>query len=245
MFKSLFIIYLMDISFNILDCFDDNIDNLDITKYYIYVLKLVDDRYYVGRTGNILRRIEEHFTGIGAIYTMKYKPIKVIEVTEELTKQDERNKTLEVMTNYGWEKVRGASWCSLEINKPKEKYKNKKSNKYNKSKSISVKNDIDFDLVKLYNYENKDIEDIGHMLKKSPCWIAKRLEDLKIVKRKQLARGYIKYIESDLYKLKCKTMNANKREIQNINFDCTSSPLSKEYLTNIKNTIREKILNCK
>ena len=54
MFKSKFIIYLMDISFNILDCFDDNINNLDITKYYIYVLKLVDDRYYVGRTGNIL-----------------------------------------------------------------------------------------------------------------------------------------------------------------------------------------------
>ena len=249
MFKSLFIIYLMDISFNILDCFDDNIDNLDITKYYIYVLKLVDDRYYVGRTGNILRRIEEHFTGIGAIYTMKYKPIKVIEVTEELTKQDERNKTLEVMTKYGWEKVRGAIWCSLEINKPNEKYKNKSFEKYNKklnklTKSISL-NDIDIVLDKLYNYENKDIEYIGNMLNKSPCWIAKRLEDLKIVKRKQLARGYIKYIESDLYKLKCKTMNANKREIQNINFDCTSSPLSKEYLTNIKNTIREKILNCK
>ena len=237
----------MYISFNILECFDDNIDNLDITKYYIYVLKLVDDRYYVGRTGNILRRIEEHFTGVGSIYTMKYNPIKVIEVTEELTKQDERNKTLEVMTKYGWEKVRGACWCSLEINKPREKYKNKKLNKHNNkklnklTKSISL-NDIDLD--KLYNYENKDIEDIGHTLNKSPCWIAKRLEDLKIVKRKQLARGYIKYIDSDLYKLKCKTMNANKREIQNNNFDCNSSPLSKESLTNIKNTIREKILNC-
>ena len=91
MFKSKFIIYLMDLSFNILDCFDDNIDNLDITKYYIYVLKLIDDRYYVGRTGNILRRIEEHFTGVGSIYTINYSPIKVIEVTEELTKQDERN----------------------------------------------------------------------------------------------------------------------------------------------------------
>lgn len=238
----------MDISFNILECFDDNIDNLDITKYYIYVLKLVDDRYYVGRTGNILRRIEEHFTGVGSIYTMKYNPIKVIEVTEELTNQDERNKTLEIMTKYGWEKVRGACWCSLEINKPREKSKNKKLNKHNNknlnklTKSISL-NDIDLD--KLYNYENKDIEDIGHMLKKSPCWIAKRLEDLKIVKRKQLARGYIKYIESDLYKLKCKATNANKREIQNNNFDCNSSPLSKESLTNIKNTIREKILNCK
>ena len=95
------------------------------------------------------------------------------------------------MSKYGWEKVRGANWCSLEINKPKEKYNNKKLNK-----SISV-NNIDVDLDKLYNYENKDIDDISQVLKKSPCWIAKRLEDLKIVERKQLARGYIKYIESD------------------------------------------------
>ena len=124
MFKSKFIIYLMDASFNILNCFDDRINNLDITKYYIYVLQLVDDRYYIGRTGNILRRIEDHFTGVGSIYTIKYKPIKVIEVTEELSKQDERNKTLEVMSKYGWKKVRGACWCSLEINKPKEKYNN-------------------------------------------------------------------------------------------------------------------------
>ena len=26
-------------TFNILDCFDDEIDNLDLTKNYIYVLK--------------------------------------------------------------------------------------------------------------------------------------------------------------------------------------------------------------
>ena len=64
----------MDISFNILECFDENISNLDITKNYIYVLKLVEDRYYVGRTTNILNRIEQHFTGYGAsIYTKKYK----------------------------------------------------------------------------------------------------------------------------------------------------------------------------
>lgn len=232
----------MDISFNILDCFDDNIDNLDITKYYIYVLKLIDDRYYVGRTGNILRRIEEHFSGVGSIYTMKYSPIKVIEVKEELTKQDERNKTLEVMAKYSWEKVRGASWCSLEINKPKEKYNDKKSNKY--SKRISL-NDIDIYLDKLYNYENKDVEDISIMLKKSPCWIAKRLEDLKIVERKQLARGYMKYIESDSYKLKCKKTNYNRSKNKINLIDYNSSTLTKEYLINIKNIIREKILNCK
>ena len=42
----------MDISFNILEFFDENICNLDITKNYIYVLQLVEDRYYIGRTTN-------------------------------------------------------------------------------------------------------------------------------------------------------------------------------------------------
>ena len=39
----------MDLSFNILDCFDENVPNLDLTKNYIYVLMLVEDKYYVGR----------------------------------------------------------------------------------------------------------------------------------------------------------------------------------------------------
>jgi predicted GIY-YIG superfamily endonuclease len=229
----------MDTSFNILNSFDDSIDNLDITKYYIYVLELIDNRYYVGRTGNILKRIEEHFTGCGAIYTMKYNPIKVIEVVEEFTKKDERNKTLELMSKYGWEKVRGAGWCSLEIKKPNDKYKNKKSRQI-------IINDMDIELEKLYVLDEKDVEDIGTILQKSPCWVAKRLETLKIVERKQLSRGYIKYIESDEYKLKSKIYNLNRIENinkKNIKIENNKSELSKHKLLNIKNIIRQKYLN--
>ena len=105
-------------NFKLLDCFDCNIENLDLTINYIYVLKLEEDKYYVGRTSNILIRIEQHFKGEGAIFTKAFKPIKVIELNEELTKQDERNKTLEYMKIYGWQNVRGFAWCSLEIRKP-------------------------------------------------------------------------------------------------------------------------------
>jgi len=230
----------MDTPFNILNCFDDSIDNLDITKYYIYVLELIDNRYYVGRTGNILKRIEEHFTGCGSIYTMKYNPIKVIEVVEELTKKDERNKTLEMMSKYGWEKVRGAGWCSLEIKKPNDKYK------YKNKETTQVINDRDIELEKLYIIDKKDVEDIGFILKKSPCWVAKRLETLKIVERKQLARGYIKYIESHEYKLKSKIYNLNRRENmnkKNIKMEDNKSELSKDNLLNVKNIIRQKYLN--
>jgi len=231
----------MESTSNILDYFDVtiSISNLDLTKYYIYVLQLIDDRYYIGRTGNILQRLEQHFTGCGSIYTMKYKPIKIIEITEESSKQDERNKTLEIMLKYGWEKVRGANWCSLEINKPNVMNKNKST----KSKGIVLSN-IDFEIIESYNNENKDVQYIGYMLKKSPSWIAKRLEELKIVQRKQLARGYGQYIESESYKFKCKLYNGNRREKPSIKNEYVTK-LSEENLLNIKKIIREKILNAK
>ena len=69
---------------------DENIKNLDITKNYIYVLKLIDDRYYIGRTSNIIIRLEQHFTNNGSIYTKMYNPLNVIEIEEELTKDAEK-----------------------------------------------------------------------------------------------------------------------------------------------------------
>lgn len=186
---------------NILECFDDNITNLDITKNYIYVLHLIEDRYYVGRTGNILRRIEEHFTLGGSIYTKQFKPIKVIEVTEELTPEDERIKTIEIMEKYGWEKVRGACWCSLKIKKPNFE-KNKKAKKRIIKPLVPEENDENIKL--LYCIENKNIMEISDIIKMSVGYVAFRLEKLNIIVRKQLARGYIDYIESDLYKKKYK-----------------------------------------
>ncbi len=98
--------------------FECNIDNLDLTKNFIYVLELVEKRYYIGRTSNIVERIAKHFTGNGAVYTKFFLPIKVIEVIEEKTKEDEKIKTLEYMSKFGWEKVRGYCWCSRELLNP-------------------------------------------------------------------------------------------------------------------------------
>lgn len=119
---------------NILECFDNNIgNNLDLTKNYIYVLKLVEDRYYVGRTSNIFRRIQQHFTSVGSVYTKNYKPLKVIEVEEEITTDDERKMTFKYVEKYGWERVRGSGWCSLEIPKPNiERNKKPKLKKFKK-----------------------------------------------------------------------------------------------------------------
>jgi predicted GIY-YIG superfamily endonuclease len=204
-------------NFNILDCFDVSIDNLDVTKNYIYVLELIEDRYYVGRTGNILRRIEEHFTNNGANYTKAFKPLKVLEVVEEKTNEDEKIKTLEYMSKYGWEKVRGYSWCSVELLKPPKIHK-KNVNK-RKKEYIIIPQEYDEKLKILYFNENKDIIEIGNYLNKTPGQIAYRLEKLGVIERKQLALGYYSYITSEMYRENCKIINdkKNKKLIQDKN----------------------------
>jgi len=44
----------------------------------IYILKLEDNKYYVGKTKNINNRILDHFTNNGSEWTKKYKPIEII-----------------------------------------------------------------------------------------------------------------------------------------------------------------------
>lgn len=229
---------------NMLDYFDDNIDNLDLAKNYIYVLKLVEERYYVGRTGNILRRIKEHFSSEGAVYTKKYKPLKVIEVQEETSRDDERLKTLEIMEKYGWEKVRGACWCCLEIKEPNIE-KNKKCKPKKAITIIPHENDNKIKL--LYCTENKNIIEIGKSLNISPSLVALRLAKLSIIDRKQLAKGYFEYLDSDLYKQNIQRRNEirekNKCKMVDYNFGINEENDNvKVNLLNIKTLIREKYL---
>lgn len=189
-------------TFNFLECFDENIDNLDITKNYIYVLKLIDERYYVGRTGNILRRVKQHFSGYGSKYTKKYKPLKVIEVEEELTNDDERKMTFKYVDKYGWEKVRGSYWCSLEI-KRKLSLKSYEKMKIQRDKELLEITKINDDIKNMYVVQNKNIIEIGEILNITPGTVASRLVKLKIIKDKQDARQYNEYVESDMYKEIC------------------------------------------
>ncbi len=54
----------------------------------------------------------------------------------------------------------------------------------------------------------------------------------------------MKYVESDEYKLKCKLLNKRRNEKQNTKIkNNVKSNLTKETLSNIKNIIRERILN--
>jgi predicted GIY-YIG superfamily endonuclease len=215
-----------------------NIDNIDLTRSYVYVLELEDNRYYVGRTSNFIQRMNEHFTENGALYTKKYKPIKIKEVVEEKTCYDEKDKTLEYMETYGWENVRGYAWCR-ETLKQKPKIKNTKESKQIKEYVIC---DSDIVIRDMYVLENKDVIEIGNYLNISPGSIAYTLEKMKIVNRRQLCRGYFDYVFSDLYEQNKKDKISMKDKIKYQEFDnlenkSENSKLTKDELKNIKSKI--------
>ena len=221
---------------NILECFDNNIgNNLDLTKNYIYVLKLVEDRYYVGRTINIFRRIQEHFTGVGSIYTKKYKPLKVIEVEEETTTDDERKMTFKYVEKYGWGSVRGSYWCSLEIKRWPNLQSYEKMKSQRDKKLLEMAN-LEKNIKNMYVDENKNIIEIGESLSLTPGTVASRLVKLKLIEEKQQALGYSEYKDSELYKQIC-SQNQTPPKKENKLLD--------EQAKQLKDKIHNKILNGK
>ena len=47
-------------------------------KYYLYILKTIDDTLYCGIARDVLKRFEEHKSGKGAKYTRAHKPEKLV-----------------------------------------------------------------------------------------------------------------------------------------------------------------------
>ena len=45
---------------------------------WTYILRCVDDSYYVGSTIDLDRRLSEHNLGLGAVYTRKRRPVALV-----------------------------------------------------------------------------------------------------------------------------------------------------------------------
>lgn len=81
--------------------------------YYIYILELVDNKYYIGKSKIPDIRLNKHFKKAGSCWTRKYSPVSVLEVFEEKHELDEDFCTIRYMKKYGIENVRGGSFCRL------------------------------------------------------------------------------------------------------------------------------------
>lgn len=92
-------------------------------KFYTYVLQLQDGKFYVGNTDNIYARMLDHHTmsPSSALWVKHFGPVqRIVEVSRNSAKADEHYKTLQYMSMFGWENVRGSSYCKVQMFGPPE-----------------------------------------------------------------------------------------------------------------------------
>ena len=83
--------------------------------YYIYILRLVQNKFYIGRTKNPYFRIDNHFNHFGSQWTTKFPPIEVIEILKCRDSYMEDQYTIKYMNEYGIENVRGGTFSKINL----------------------------------------------------------------------------------------------------------------------------------
>ncbi|MBK5374651.1 GIY-YIG nuclease family protein [Pseudomonas sp. TH43] len=89
-------------------------------EYFLFILKLEGDRYYVGYSSKPDARIKRYFAGKGSDWTGLYKPVEVLTTRSlgALRESDAAAKTADatvsMMRLVGWRNVRGAAWKSVD-----------------------------------------------------------------------------------------------------------------------------------
>jgi hypothetical protein len=95
---------------------------------FIYILKLQQGKYYVGKTTNPSYRINNHFNENGSAWTTKYTPIKLLKLIPDCDNYDEDKYTKIYMDKYGIDNVRGGSFVSLKLDDVTISHLNQMSN---------------------------------------------------------------------------------------------------------------------
>ena len=97
---------------------DSYTNTISPQNHLIYILKLKDDNWYVGKTANLDKEIERIIKGNGPAWTQMHEMETVIKLIEG---GDLKQITLAYMKKYGWQKVRGYAWSQRDMrNPPKE-----------------------------------------------------------------------------------------------------------------------------
>ena len=81
----------------------------------LYVLKLDDDKWYVGKTDDVNNRFRQHSSGKGSAWTSIYKPLSIHETRANTSIHDETNLTKDFMKKYGIDNVRGGAYTQIEL----------------------------------------------------------------------------------------------------------------------------------
>ncbi len=80
----------------------------------VYILRLEQDKYYVGSTDHLNSRLFQHYNNKGSNWTKKYKPIKIVGIKIG-NRETETKVTLAMMKKHGIENVRGGGYCKCDL----------------------------------------------------------------------------------------------------------------------------------
>jgi predicted GIY-YIG superfamily endonuclease len=83
----------------------------------IYILKLKDNNYYVGKAKDVNKIFQEHISGNGSSWTKKHKPIEIIKVINNCSSFEEDKQVKELMSLHGIDKVRGGTYTKIDLTK--------------------------------------------------------------------------------------------------------------------------------
>lgn len=87
---------------------------------FLYVLTLENDRFYVGLTSDLDRRVEQHFSAAGAEWTKLYRPVRLMHSINTGTQDGWRAEAMEgeatiaLMMAHGIDNVRGGHFSQIE-----------------------------------------------------------------------------------------------------------------------------------
>ena len=86
----------------------------------VYVLELQDGSLYVGRSDNVPRRVHQHASGQGALFTRERGMHRVLHVRHGVHPSEEQAVTCELMRQYGVGNVRGGSYSQRVLSEATE-----------------------------------------------------------------------------------------------------------------------------
>lgn len=152
---------------------------------YIYILKLENNKYYIGKTDNPEIRLNSHFNLNGSEWTKKYKPIEIIQIIPNCDNYDEDKYTKIYMDKYGINNVRGGSYVKLELDTDTIKFLEKESIGTNdKCFNCGIKGHFAKDCKNSNKYNDPlELVSLNSLIKYSPQSILNKISILDIINK--------------------------------------------------------------
>jgi predicted GIY-YIG superfamily endonuclease len=88
--------------------------------WWLYVLELANDNFYVGMTRDLEARLKQHRSGIGSQWTAQHQLLRVVRCADTaLTSESEAARiedalTIQTMEQFGRKRVRGGQFCTID-----------------------------------------------------------------------------------------------------------------------------------